>query len=176
MIELNSNSLWKVFLNDTAFPCWMAMDIRWKRKEVWRGSFCNSRSCQFLLFVRSTAKLLHVNVVSTASETKRCVVVSFKYLTDLLAAALFAASPTNVDLLRVWDSAKMVTSHAVGFYLAHGNNVAPSERLPSVRIRPTGSFAANMLAQNWSVNQVDNMLMPLLPSHVLSTRDTVQTC
>ena len=48
-----------------------------------------------------------------------------------------------------WDSAYVsgtVMSHAKGLPLAHGRSVTPSGRLPSCRIRLTGSLAAGICA------------------------------
>ena len=73
------------------------------------------------------------------------VLVKRLYLLVLLVAACSAAAPAFLAELITWASAKVsgtVTSHASGFPLAHGRIVVPSGRLPSSRIKPTGSITA----------------------------------
>ena len=57
--------------------------------------------------VVSTAKLLYVPVVSMASGRKRCIVVKFESLVNLLASALFADSIRSEDVFCIWNSAKV---------------------------------------------------------------------
>ena len=65
--------------------------------------------------ISSTAKLLSSSAVSMASGTKRCVSVILEYLVTLSAAALFAASPANMDALRIRDPRKVSTMVARHF-------------------------------------------------------------
>ena len=69
--------------------------------------------------------------------------LGWKYLVVLLAAALFAALATCDDVSCICESANvstMVTSEASGFPLDHGIRVAPSGRLLSLCMSPTGSL------------------------------------
>ena len=110
--------------------------------------------CLTISSIYSSSAKLYALAVSMAIGKKKCVAVRFEYLAiliavALIAVALIAASSASVDILHIWDSAKMsmmVTSHARSLPLAHGINMMPSGRLPSVRIRPTGSLAASVLA------------------------------
>ena len=76
-----------------------------------------------------------------------CVLANLEYLYIWFCAVFWAAAPGLVAVLPMWDSAYMsgtVTSQAIGFPLAHGRRVVPSERLLSSRIRLIGSFTAGI--------------------------------
>jgi len=71
--------------------------------------------------------------------------VVFGYLVALLLAARLAAAPARLAELATCASAYVsgtVTSQAKGLPLDHGRMAEPSGRLPSCRIRLTGSLRA----------------------------------
>ena len=65
----------------------------------------------------------------------------------LLADAWLAAAPASLAVFATYASAYVsgtVTSHASGLLLDHGRMVVPSGRLPSCRIKRTGSLTAGI--------------------------------
>ena len=134
---------------ETAFPRWRAMDRRWNKNTVSLLSSVTSVIRLPISWTSSTAIWFHVPAVSMASGKKRWVPARSQYLEDLLAAALSAAAPGRHAVSCRWDSAYVsgtVISHAKGLPLAHGRSVTPSGRLPSCRIRLTGSLTAGICA------------------------------
>jgi len=75
-----------------------------------------------------------------------CVLANLEYL-SIFYVVLWAAAPSLVAVLPMWDSANVSgtgTSQAIGFLLAHGRRVVPSGRLLSSRIRLIGSLTAGI--------------------------------
>src|SRR5260221_2893435 len=87
--------------------------------------------------------------VSSAIGTKVSLLVISVYLTRFLAAAFSAAAPGVVAVVMMYEAAKesvTVTSQVKHFPPDHGISVSPSGRLPSARVRPTGSLVVGMPA------------------------------
>ena len=85
---------------------------------------------------------------------KMWVLANLAYLSILFCAVLLAVPPGLAAVLPMWDSAYVsgtVTSHAMGFPLAHGKRVVASGRLLSSRIRLTGSLFFNC----WDLGSLD---------------------
>src|SRR5664279_2043744 len=80
---------------------------------------------------------------STAIGTNMCERIKSAYLVFLSMAALSAAAPACWAVESIYDVAKVseiVTSQTRPRPLDHGTIVAPSGRLPSDLVNPTGSF------------------------------------
>jgi len=70
---------------------------------------------------------------------------SWLYLVFLLADAWLAAVPASLAVFATCAYVSgTVTFHASGLPLDHGRMVVPSGRLPSCRIKPTGSLTARI--------------------------------
>ena len=112
---------------------WTAIEIRWKRKAVSRGSPVKVEIA-FALIGPS---------VSKASGMKACVLVSAWYFSSFRLAAPSAAAPAVVDVDAKYDSASVsvtVTSHVMQRPAFQGICVRPLGRLPSDRSNPAGSL------------------------------------
>ena len=127
----------------TALKRWMAIDMRWNKNIVSRGSSVaivrrrpNSP--------RNTSAFDHIGpIVSKARGTELCVVDSSVYLSSLREAASSAALPAVTDVEATYEVASVsatVTSHTAFLPACQGTRVSPSGRFPSVRNRPTGFY------------------------------------
>ena len=79
-----------------------------------------------------------------------CVLANLEYLSILFCAVFWAAAPSLVAVLPMWDTAYVsgtVTSQAIGFPLAHGRRVVPSGCLLSSHIRLIGCLTAGIWAR-----------------------------
>ena len=93
----------------------------------------------------SIARMLYVLSFQRQLE-RRCVASKLMYLA-IFCRCRIRCSPASVAVLRVCDSTHVLTiviSHEAVYFLEHGMSVAPSGRLPSIHVRPTGSFAAGV--------------------------------
>ena len=133
--------LWK----ETAFPLCRAIEKRWNRNVVSRVSSVIvvirlPISCELNGHLMPCTSCLYGKWVEDVCTGQ------FGVLSILFCAVLWAAAPGLVAVLPMWDSAYVsVTSQAIGFPLAHGRRVVPSERLLSSRIRLIGSFTAGII-------------------------------
>src|SRR6218665_3183237 len=119
------------------------MDSRWKRKEDSLGSPVDR--------VRSRARSMPVLLmgpnVSRASGMKTCVLEISWYLACFLVAAASAAAPAVVDVLAIYDAARVSATVASQIKLRpvlHGIRVRPSGLLPSDLSSPGGSLTVGV--------------------------------
>src|SRR6218665_1944869 len=105
----------KVPRNATALKRWTLIDSRWNRKEDSLGSPVDRVSSRARSEIKSMPVLLMGPNVSRASGMKTCVLESSWYLACFLVAAASAAAPAVVDLLAIYDAARVsatVASHS----------------------------------------------------------------
>src|SRR6218665_1553734 len=106
----------KVPRNATALKRWTLMDSRWKRKKNSLGSPVDRVRSRARSEIKTMPVLLMGPNVSRASGMKLCWLESSWYLVCFLVAAASAAAPAVVDVLTMYDAARVsATVACVGF-------------------------------------------------------------
>ena len=117
-------SVLNVFLNAISFPLCTAMNNRWNRYCISKGSSVTSVIFLPSSATNSDASEFHGSAVSIAIEMKWCVVARLLYFAILFVAAFFAAALAVSAVSPKWDAAYVsgtVMSHAKGLSTFPGN-------------------------------------------------------
>jgi len=143
----HTSELAKVARKETTFPLCGATESHWKKRNI--VSLVSSVTELMRLPISETGSTVTPEV-SMATRKKTWVLARALYV-FLLAAALSAAAPAvsvvAMQKVRLGVGVGNCDVPAMGFPLAQGSKVVPSGRLPSWRIKLTGSLTAGTWAR-----------------------------